>query len=101
MEYKLDDNSDKSNKNKFKYKVLIILSIIFLVYGITLVNVNLAEVIREKSSFLVSFNNNPPEVVVDLGENHVIFSTKVFKEFKDGIAVIYDAIKDTVVSLKR
>jgi hypothetical protein len=98
MRYKVDEER-KNNKSKFKYELLIILSLAMAIYGIILVNINLADLARGDSAFTVSVKNNPPELVIDLGEKQVIFSTKVFKDFTDGTVVIFKVVKEQVTSL--
>lgn len=101
MSYNFYESFEKDKKSGFKFKLVITLTLFLIIGGIIIVNINLADVIRGQSSFLVSFQNDPPRLVVDLGEKHVILSTKVLKEFKDGTTVIFDAVKNTITSIKR
>jgi cell division protein YceG involved in septum cleavage len=93
------DEDKKDKKNKFKYEILIVLSLVFIIYGIILVNINLADLAKGNSAFSVSVNNKPSELVIDLGEKQVIFSTKVFKDFTDGTVVIFKVVKEQITSL--
>lgn len=101
MSYNFHDDFEKDRKSGLKFKLIITLTLFLIICGIIMVNINLADVIRGESSFLVSFQKDPPRLVVDLGEKHVILSTKVFKEFKDGTTLIFDAVKNTITSLSR
>lgn len=89
------------NKDKIslKYRLLIIISITLVIYGIITVNINLSEVARNESSFSVITNSNPPKVTVDIGKNHIVFNTQVFNDFKNGTIIIVKTIKSTIVSL--
>lgn len=101
MDYNFRDGFEKDKKSGFKFKLIITLTLFLIICGIIIVNINLADVIKGESSFLISFQQDPPRLIVDLGEKNVILSTKALNEFKDGITVIIDAMKNTITSLKR
>jgi len=91
--------NDARNKNKLRYRILIIVPMLMVLYGITAVNMNLADVAKNKSSFSVKTSNNPPKVVLDIGEEQVIFNTKIFTDFKNGTIIIIKTVKNTIISL--
>jgi|GEM_PF-1477075 len=92
-------NYKEKNRNKLKYKLLAATLLAFIIYGIFLVNMNLAEVARKGSAFSISTTSNPSKLIIDFGEKHVIFNTKIFTDFKEGINLIFSTAKDTFTSL--
>lgn len=100
-QYCFKGNYKEKNRNKLKYKLLAATLLVFIIYGIFLVNMNLAEVARKGSAFSISTTSNPSKLIIDLGEKHIIFNTKIFTDFKEGVNLIFITVKDTVTSLIR
>lgn len=98
-QYFLKQNCKNKSGIKLKYKLLVTILVVFIIYGIFSVNMNLAEVARKGSAFSISTTSNPSKLIIDLGKNHIIFNTKIFTDFKEGINLIFNIVKDTVTSL--
>lgn len=94
----IEFKSSERRKN-LKYKLFITLLLAFIIYGVITININLADVAKEKSAFAIEIKNDPIELVLDVGERQIIFSTRLFENFMDGTTVIYKVVKDQVTSL--
>jgi hypothetical protein len=94
IEFKSSDR-----RKNLKYKLFITLLLAFIIYGVITININLADVAKAKSAFAIEIKNDPIELVFDVGERQIIFSTRLFENFLDGTTVIYKVVKDQVISL--
>ncbi|MBD8048811.1 MAG: hypothetical protein KID00_11775 [Clostridium argentinense] len=84
-----------------KYKNIICLSIAIFIFGVLFVNLNSSNIVKEKSFLKIYVKDNPPKVVLDLGEKQLILNTKMFYDFKKGTEVIIDNTVERIMSLSR
>jgi hypothetical protein len=84
-----------------KYKKIVYLAITILILGVLSVNINSSSIVKEKSSFKVYVKDNPPKIVLDLGEKHIVLNTEIFYNFKNGAELIVSNTVEKIKSLSR
>lgn len=84
-----------------KYKNIICLSIAILISGVLFVNLNSPNIVKEKSSFKIYVKDNPPKIVLDFGEKHLVLNTKILYDFKNGAELIINNTVERILSLSR
>lgn len=84
-----------------KYKKIVYLAITILILGVLSVNINSSSIVKEKSSFKVYVKDNPPKIVLDLGEKHIVLNTEIFYNFKNGTELIVSNTVEKIKSLSR
>ncbi|ARC85540.1 hypothetical protein U732_1235 [Clostridium argentinense CDC 2741] len=84
-----------------KYRKIVCLTIAILILGVLSVNINSSQIVKEKSSFKIYVKDNPPKIVLDLGEKHIVLNTEIFYNFKDGAELIISNTVEKIISLSR
>ncbi|MEG1255126.1 hypothetical protein [Clostridium sp.] len=87
---------DSRSISKGIAEIVVVISLIFMIYGILKVNLTLPKVTRESSSFHVTYSEEPIKLTLNVGEFNIIFNGDAFEGFVRGTSVIGDSIKELV-----
>ncbi|MEG0672155.1 hypothetical protein, partial [Clostridium sp.] len=87
---------DSRTIGKSVTKIVVVFSLIFLIYGVLRVNITLPEVVRQNSSFHVTYTKEPLDLTMKVAGFNISFKGESFINFIKGISVIGDAIEELI-----